>query len=723
MWRIRPFSMLLIVLLGLAACETNIPAPPQVTVNITAVSVQDALDDAVALALTGTAERVEADRLTQMADSGITLTPSSTPTATLTPLPPTETPYLSPTPTPTPTSTPTPTFAPLPSLTPNPMVGFDTGRIRFLHAWRTNSERPVSTVDVYIDDVPVAREMNFGDQTDYQAVRAATVRVSIKEPVRVEGQAVQPPVASLVVDVPPGGSVSVVIANMWLGPELISIHEEVTPLASGQTRLNVLHANTALLRSNLLVPGADYVLAEDVGPGDSPGPFDLPSGVLPVWLYDAEAPAQLIVALEPLQLDTHVNYLLVLVPAEDPLDITGFLLFRGSTQPTAGDTGMRFMNAAINAGALSVFIDGELVAQNLAVGQRTVTLPFSRLGGNLRIENSEGDWVYNRPFGPWEPDQNDLNKIVLLRDAEPTDMFPIHVEPEVFFEEPPASLTRANIRLIHGLAGVTRTLDLEIRSTNPSVIENPFGIPQNQQADTTWSPVAQNVSFGFASSYVVRNPNVFDVRLLLSGSATAQASLTGLQFLPGGVYHFIALPGGPQLGVARLILLQPEPQTSLLSIDSSDSALIQERVEAVLTASAPAVTATPTSFNTPTPTISPVPTNTPRPSSTPLVAEPQIRVDPAPPNTVTNVFVLRAENFAPGTRYTIRINDRPENISGSIGEDGTLLINVDVPRDLPPGLHFVRLCADCRLGGAQQERMTLFRVPDPARTATPTPDR
>src|SRR5690606_33013971 len=114
----------LTVILITAGCEANIPSPPQITVVITAVNDQQALDDAVMGALTATAQQNMFATETQLARAAISLTPSVTPTATLTPEPPTETPFLSPTPTATSSPTLTPTTAPLASSTPS---GFNTG--------------------------------------------------------------------------------------------------------------------------------------------------------------------------------------------------------------------------------------------------------------------------------------------------------------------------------------------------------------------------------------------------------------------------------------------------------------------------------------------------------------------------------------------------------------------------------------------------------------------
>jgi hypothetical protein len=175
----------------------------------------------------------------------------------------------------------------------------------------------------------------------------------------------------------------------------------------------------------------------------------------------------------------------------------------------------------------------------------------------------------------------------------------------------------------------------------------------------------------------------------------------------------------------ELVLIQPDVQVTSLGINQADPQVIQEQVEAALTASAPApgVSATPTSVGTATPTVSPVPTNTPRPSNTPDIQPPNLVVIPAPPETVTDSFLLFAENFMPNRRYTISIDDGPENLSGSIGNDGTLTLTVSLPSDIDPGLHTVRLCVDCRNDGASQERFALFRVASSNSTPTSTPER
>lgn len=726
--RTSSMALLLLFIIGLiAACEAQVPAPPIVTVNITAVNDQAALDDAVALALTSTAVQNIHLTETQLAARNITLTPSSTPTLTPTPRPPTATPILSPTPTLLPTATSTPTYAALPTNTPAAQSANDSasgnGRVRVLHAWRSANPIPV---DIWIDDVPVARAMTIGSATNFQSVAAQSIRLSVQAPEEAlePGEEAPPPLLSRVIDVPPGRSVSVVIADYGQGVVMTPIMDDASPLASGSARLTLLQANPLLLRSNLLIPDMERALTYELANGQQAGPFDLPASTYSIMLYDSDNPDLIVDSIPAINLDSRVNYLAVFVPVSetaDALDATDVLIFSSSTGRTRTDVPLRFINAASNAGTVSILVDDQPQIAFLDVGKTSVAVPVSTLGSTMTVFNAAGERLFTGPLGGWTGDEATTDKMVLLSDAETQDSDPNAnlLNATIFSQNPRPSVVGSNIRLIHGLTGTTVTLDLQIRSTTATVISSDFGVPQSQQADTAWSPVIQNVSFGLASDYVLRTPNVFDVRLVLSGTQSVQASLTGLQLLAGGVYDFVALPGD-QRGVAQLVLIEPDVQVASPGINQADPDVIREQVEAVLTASAPAITSTPTAERTPTPTISPVPTNTPRPSNTPGVTIPGLQVNPAPPEAVYGSFVLSAEGFSPDKRYTVNIDDGPENWSGSTGIDGRFSLTIVTPADLTPGLHVVRVCVDCRPGGVQQEQLIAIKVADPQVTPTAT---
>jgi hypothetical protein len=415
-----------------------------------------------------------------------------------------------------------------------------------------------------------------------------------------------------------------------------------------------------------------------------------------------------------------VNYLLVLVPAADPLfrlDTTEYLLFAGSTGRTPNDVAVHFINAALGAGPVIVSLDDSVLTNNLAVGQKTVALPVGRQGGTLLIEDSDGEALFLGDLGPFSTLDD---QIVVIMDAPATAVQEIQVQPFVFSMNAPSSSARANVRLIHGLSGTNRPLDLELRATSLTEIESIFGVPPGQQGSSVYAPVIQGVRLGTASDFVARVPAVFDVRVVLTGTQSVQDVITSVQVLAGGVYDFVAVPGGLP-GVARLLLVQPDVQVAGPGINRADPQLVREQVEVALTALAPVVTATSTAARTATPTSSPVPTNTPRPSNTPSIPPPALVVDPAPPRGAAGGFMLTGLNFKPESRYTISLAGGPEDLSGSTDSDGAFQRNVAIPVGLRPGAYTVRVCVDCRAGGAQQEVFAVFVVADPARTPTATP--
>jgi hypothetical protein len=723
------------VLVGLAGClPAPVPPSPNIEVVVTVVD-QAALGDAVAQALTATASSGVALTETALAAAGITLTPTPTPTATVTLPPPTETPYVPPTPTPTPLPSATPTITPLPTNTPLAEVESVNGQIRVVHAWRSPDSTPV---DVFINDLPIALGLDIGDATTYQSIgEPRTARITLIPPAyrtfdQTQGGDVvirQAPLVDILVDVPVGSSFTVALVDLSGRPEGLIIPENMAPLATGEARVTLVQANPNLIRVDAQEPLRDVVLARNMQPGSIVGAFDVKSGNMALQLLDTEFPDQILVTLSGLPLNTNTHYLLILVPGLDFRRLnfaTEMLVFASGTRLTPADTPVRFVNAAPKAGPITILYQGNFIVTGLGVGEMTVPLPVSRQQGSLTVLNASDQGLLTIPLGDWTRPHDE--KIIVISDL-PEALInreidqPTTVELRVFEREPRSSRALANLRLIHALTGATQTLDLEIRATDPRRIDNPIGIPLAAQTDLNWSRIVRNISFGEASDYVTRASNIFDLRVSLSSTGGVQASLDRLPLLPGGTYDVLVVPG-PGVGVTRLLVLEPSPQVTILGTRQGDPEVIAEIVAATLTAAAPnAVTATLAAPQSPTPTISPVPTNTPRPSSTPRVSVPTVSVYPAPPNAVAanGILIVQGQHFAPNTRYTININSEPTLLSGSVGPEGDIALPVTLPGQLPPGPHVIRVCADCREGGAQQEALAVFIVADPRITPSATP--
>lgn len=714
-----PF-MWLFVLLVLVACDSAIPSPPAVTVIITAVDDTQALQQGVAEALTGTAQVQAGLTETVFAQGGITLTPSTTPTSTAMPsITPTR--FVTATRTPTATSSPTSTFSPVSTHAPAIPVTQGAGWVRVLNSRVQASGQPEAlALDVFVNDERIVRQLEPGQQTNYYQVAPGAVRISlgkVDEPPTTPNGA--PPLLTTVINVQAGQVISVVATGTGNGLTLYPVPEDPAPLAAGQARLTVVQFNPVLGAVNALLPDKRLELAKNLGLGSIVGPLDVPAGSYAIHFHDAAAPDQLIAALPPLQLRGQLSYLLILLPpASIEEGLIRIQLVNSLTGRLASDVGVRFVNALPNRDSITLKL-GQSDLYDLALGSVSNTIPVSGLGTPFSIlaegAGGEVNLLNNATLGPWSADANkDADKIILLY-PNPQVAAPLPVSMGEFDQNPPRSTINASIRLIHALSG-TVPLNLQIRAIRQIVDENGVG---RGQEETPWVPLGQAITFATASDYFSRTPEVYEVRVLQSGSQTLIASLPAQEFLAGGVYDFVVLPG-QEMGSAQLLLLQPGVQVTQLVMGIGNPTAVYEAVAATLTAAAPISTATPTRAASPTPTRTPVSTNTPRPSNTPDYLLPILLVNPAPPETAVDNINLRGENFQPGQPYVITLDDRVAVIiSGRINDDGTLLATIPLD-NLSPGLHSLRVCVDCRVRGAQQAQYALFIVADPSVTATAT---
>jgi hypothetical protein len=264
-----------------------------------------------------------------------------------------------------------------------------------------------------------------------------------------------------------------------------------------------------------------------------------------------------------------------------------------------------------------------------------------------------------------------------------------------------------------------------VRPVRTKTIVNVLGTPQVEQLaedEVPWITLGDATQLGLASAYASRTPEIYNVRVVLSGSTDVIGNPITVQFLPGGVYDFIALPGGDR-GSFSLELLEPDTQIGGGGSTSDNATAVSEAVNATLTAQAPRVTATPSRANTSTPTRTPVATNTPRPSNTPSILPASIQVKPEPPLTALGTLTITGQNFVPGKTYDVTFDNKADIIAnGTINADGSLSeITVSLAPDLVPGSHTLKICVDCGYRGRPQVQFAVFIVADPRVTPTATP--
>lgn len=706
----------LIVLVALAACDTAVPAPPPITVVITAVDDKVALDAAVTQAIGGTYQYHIGLTETVFAQGGITLTPSTTPTITPT-LTVSPTRFVTVTPTPFPTETFTPTYLPLLTSTFAPPVDQSSGWIRVINNWIKpipGGSEPTEPLDIFVNDERIALGLPFGNDTGYYQIRPGdTVRVSLNTSAKPQNI----PLRSTVVTVPAGGIVTVIAVDLGKGLEMLSVREDPTPLAQGTSRMTLVQANPALLPVNLLSPDKQLVLAHNLTPGQIIGPIDVPAGEYPIDFYDAARPDDAILSIPPVELVSQVSYLLVFQPPQTTQDVlTSVRLVSNLTRRVSTDVAVRFVNAMSDIGPVSILANGQTIIQSLPLGALSDLLPIAMSGNQIVVTGEDSEIpIVEGILGPFNEPGDYL--ILLSKNGQGTSDL---LTASNFPQKAPPSAINANIRLIHALQDVV-PLTLQICPLNaptaPALFSGATPEPQS-----CWSNVAQT-TFATASDYFSRNPEIYDVQVVLSGTDNRIAGLSGVQFLAGGIYDFVVLPGS-EPGSAQLRLVQPSTQLTSLFMGEGNPTAVFEAVSGTLTAEAPVVSTVVIQQTPPTstPTRTPVATNTPRPTNTPEILEPLLIINPAPPNAVSGTINLFGQNFSPAQQYFVYLDSVNTQINnGRVNDDGTILASIQLPENLRPGPHFIRVCVDCRPRGALQERWALFLVSDPRITPTPTP--
>lgn len=708
-------GILILSLLAAACDSTAVSTVPPITVVITAVDDTAALSDAVSQALTATAQVHIGATETVLALGGVTLTPSSTPT-----LPPTQsaraTLATTPTPTFTPTVTPTPTFAPFLTTTPDSVAGETPGWLRVVHAWVGNRSVVPGVFDVYVNGEVVSRSLASGQQTGFQQVTPGSIEVVLRTvdprlPLVISETT--PPAFNKVVQVAPGENVSLVLGESAQGLQLLTVPESAAPLPDGTARLTLVQANPELTPVNVLMPDVGRALAYDLRLNHASGSLDVPVGAnYLIDLYDVNDSTLLLGSLPPVSFGNRVSYLLVLVPPSDD-GLTGMMLFSGETRTLPTEVHARLVNVAQNIGPMAVTINDSVQFYSLPIGISD-PFPLSSLGNRLVTINQEESVSYFVDLPPWTDAEQKSNKILVLFDDRSVEVAGMGVI--VYSQDAPRSAINSQVRLIHALPDVI-PLSLEMRVIKP---QSPF--VEVQAGMPTFTPVppepfikVTEAEFNTAAPYTPRTPSLVDVRVVLSGTRNVIAEMNKVQLVAGGAYDFITLPGNDP-GSARLELIQ---QPRARAAEAGNPAAISEAVAATLTAIAPVITATPTRVSSPTPTRTPLPTNTPRPTNTPNFPPPSLAVDPAPPNTTRSSIVLSGQGFPASRPFSVYLDNGTDAIhTGVTTADGLISTVVNLPANVTPGLHTIRVCVAGICPGNGKEGFAVILIA--GRNLTPT---
>jgi hypothetical protein len=460
-----------------------------------------------------------------------------------------------------------------------------------------------------------------------------------------------------------------------------------------------------------MAPTLRVMLVNNLVNGEIAGPYDLPAGEYPFDLYDNVREGQVIANLLPVTLLSQSSYILVLLPSSNAAEqLTEVKLLSGFTRSLDTDVRVRFVNALETASSIQAEVDGQLKLSQLAYGAISDPVAASSLGAKLTLSSADQQILFEGGLSAFPADDRSDRLIIVSENPQAGTPGQQPAVLTILSQNPPPSTINARVRLVHALPGGV-PLILQVR---PQTTGSTLGA-----TEVPWASVGQ-AEFGAASDYLNRNPGVYGVRVLLSTNQSPIGILENVQFLAGGIYDFMIVPGD-EPGSAVLKLVEPSIQVTELVLGEGNPTAVFEAVAATLTSQAPVSTATPTRAFTPTPTRTPVPTNTPRPTNTPSFLQPTLLVNPAPPNTVLGSLNLTGQNFQPGQAYVVTLdNDTRVISSGTVNEDGTILVTVQLPENLSPGSHIVQVCVDCRPRGAQQLALAVFLARDARITPTAT---
>lgn len=248
-------------------------------------------------------------------------------------------------------------------------------------------------VDIYIDrQLTGDPALKFGALTDWLPLPAGPHRVTVSR----SGAPLAEALIDTALELGAGERVTLaVIGEVIRGTaRLFPLVEDYSPIASGETRITFLHAipdlglvDIAVPEGSALVSGLAYPGMLEAGQGwDGSTQLDLIGGGRALAFEPRDTPG-LVMLQSGYALAEGTNHLLVLaglraspvtilaatIPETEVVTVDGELVGLGS-----GEAIVRAGNFASGAGALAIFVDGDLFAEDaLAFGDSTnwVTLP------------------------------------------------------------------------------------------------------------------------------------------------------------------------------------------------------------------------------------------------------------------------------------------------------------------------------------------------------------
>ena len=258
-----------------------------------------------------------------------------------------------------------------------------TGQIRFVHALPGGP-----AVDILVDGTLAAHALDYGAATRYLNVPLGDHAISVQQSTTDNsGKVLLSTKASLTAANP---ALLVVVEGTLDTPEAGVFPQDLSPLAAGKTRLTAVHAIKDAPAIDVLRPDGSPLI-EGLKYGDAFGGFDTTAGApgLAIVASGGDIKGALI-QIDSVSLNAGTQYVLVMLGTVSGSVKPSYLLLSAPTAGAADNALVRFVNGVNNGKAIDVYVNGQLIVPDLAVGDATehLSLPTGSTTVELR---SSGD--------------------------------------------------------------------------------------------------------------------------------------------------------------------------------------------------------------------------------------------------------------------------------------------------------------------------------------------
>lgn len=413
----------------------------------------------------------------------------------------------------------------------------ELARVRALHA---SADAPA--LNMQLGGTPLAAGLDFATGTGFTTLQAGQAQLTV-EGLNPTGTVTF--VGPTPLDLEDGNDYTVTAVGPSGSIQTIVISRPQTDLASGEVRLQVLHAapSVGTVDAYVTTPGADLAAAAPAATlsyQQASDPVDVPAGSYQIRLTPAGAPAVVVFDSGPVPLTAGDDLLLAAVPFLGPgLAPVQLIQLDGSGSTPILDAGtqssLRAVHAVADAPPVDVIANDVFalpLIEDLAFPEATSFLTVPAGPANLKITpaGNGGSILVDQDV---DLDPGSMYTVVALGPlasisaaALPADHRPV--------------ATAAKLRVIHG-SPTAGTVDLYLTTPGTDL--------------ATATPVAANVPFSADTGFLQVAPGSYELTVTPTGSTTPAIGPLAVTLDASGVYTAVArdaVGGGAPLDLILL---------------------------------------------------------------------------------------------------------------------------------------------------------------------------